>query len=158
MPPMLTVLILMIIIGTGGWIRYIQKEEEPTIPVSAENTNLEKKEYEGNQVVRSILLSYEAGIVSNRKEEGNYSIFMQNLINYLEQAQIEWKENSEQQLKKELTDLEHIIQKEQENDFSRMSIDGRAVAIDIAGRIYSMVGLELVTDLDGNIKQILTPS
>lgn len=155
MPPVITFIILLLIIGTMGITR-----------VSL-NPNVVKGYMKGNysEVPASYHDIYEEDIMSYFPEQekytdatmSNYStyyIYINYLKNHLYNDAVKLKPWQYEQVKDKVAELVNVMKLEAETDFTKMSLDGKAVAINIAKEIYEICGLEIDFNRKGDIESI----
>lgn len=156
--PILTILIFLVIIGTAGITRVNLKVNSLRTPAkpSSISSNEDFKLY----ITESILLS---ALVENKQvfgspleeDNGTFSIFISQLIHYVGTKGSGVTISGSELLEEKIIELISIMNIEKESDFTKMSLDGRAVAIDIATQIYELCGLRLITSMEGRIEKIL---
>jgi hypothetical protein len=158
--PILTILITAIIIAMAGVIRVRVKAEKVELPIESSKIAYEEaKLYLSESQILSTLMNGEEDMKRLPEiDAGTLPIYINCLKSYLDITELSMSQATYAQLKDKIVELIEIMNIEQENDFTKMSLDGRAVAVDIAGQIYKLCGLELFTDMDGNIKQVADPS
>lgn len=157
-PPLISMCIILTIICTeviaGG---QHTKDETKLSTIDAIDEN---EQYEGiNQYEKTIInrISYGLNIVgdnSTRKDEIEYTIYIQYLKEYLGTSEVDIEKAQADQMVDKILDLTNIMTLEQNNCFHKMSLDGREMSIQLAKEIYSLCGLEITFDLQGNIVQI----
>lgn len=156
--PMLTVLIMLAIVGTAGITRINLKVNSLRTPAKPSNisSNEDLKLYISESMLLTALVDDKQVYGSPLMEDNStYSIFISQLIHYVGTKGSGATFSGSELLEEKITQLISIMNIEKESDFTKMSLDGRAVAIDIAKQIYEICGLRLITSLEGEIVRIL---
>ena len=151
-----TFCVLFIIFCTAGIVRSDADTRKTTEPVNAWYVaGLDNPGYDlSDKMILQIL--YEGkDYTSDRSDPQNnpYLILVDNFEKYLGKPE-DFNTEQTDKLMDKVNELIGIIKLEKECDFTRMSIDGRTVAIGISKQICGLLGLTLDIDLDGTIEYI----
>ena len=157
MPPVITAFILLFIVGIIGLTRLVletdyRSEKGNTVYASS----IPGDEFSSNEKEIVELLTDGVTVANNphKKDMNTYFIFNSCLINYLLTSEAELGSERYEEIKAKINQLINIIKLEGQTDFRAMSIDGKAVAIDIAKEIYKTCGLKLSITMKGEIREI----
>lgn len=125
----------------------------------AKNNGYAVSEENTSQILmkKQLINKLQSEIIFDKKRQDSsktYYIYTVYLKNHLSDTDLRLSEDTYQQLQKKTDELIRVIGIEKECDFNKMSLDTRAVSIDIAKKIYELCGLSLTTDMDGLIEQI----
>jgi hypothetical protein len=82
------------------------------------------------------------------------SIFYTTLQEYLSSSEVFLTSNQAIQIENNLIDLQEIMNSEGETEFTKMSLEGKKVAIFLAEQIYELCNLKLELNMEGNIEKI----
>jgi hypothetical protein len=155
MPPILTILLILAIFGMSGIVRLHIRHEKVDMPMDSSNIGYqEAKLYISESLLMSMLSNGKEEIIDLQKEEGTFTVYTGCLRKYLNGSGLQISAGTYEQIKQRIVELIDVMNIEHESDFTKMSLDGRAVAINIAGEIYKLCGLQLNTNIEGGIEQI----
>lgn len=156
--PLLTIFVMMIIFSMAGIIRIHVKSEKVDLPIDSSNLGYEDaKLYLSESQIISMFSNGNEESASLHKEAGTFAIYTGCLKEYLNGSGLRISADTYEQIKERIVELIDVMNIEHESDFTKMSLDGRAVAIDIAGEIYKLCGLEMLMNSDGSIQQVKDP-
>lgn len=157
MPPVITFLVLAIIICTMGITRVAVKTDRMNTDKQSNVSSVTGTDsvYDHRYEIVSMLISNSETMSSLSKDENNtYIIYDYFLRDRLCNPDIELNNTQLKELKEKIIEIYNIMKLEGVKDFTKMSFDGRAVAIHLAGQIYEICGMKLETDINGNIERI----
>ena len=130
------------------------KYEIPTIAANTElliDTNLNDSE----KTILTLLLGAVGMPDHLKKEENNYSLYIDSLHAYFCRTNIHISPQTAEYAEKEINNLYKIISNEETSDLNEMSVDGREVAIHLSERIYNLFELKVIFGSDNNIESIM---
>lgn len=156
--PILTLLIMLVIVGTAGITRLNLKVNSLRTPtkLSSISSYEDLKLYISESILLTALVDKKQVFGSPVVDDNStYSIFISQLIQYVGSKDTAATLSRSELLEEKIAQLISIMNIEKESDFTKMSLDGRAVAIDIATQIYELCGLRLITSMEGGIDKIL---
>lgn len=157
MPPIITFVILLFIVSTIGITRVSINTGRMVNTNEKEFSAIDINDSSDESIRNFIAMQLEASDSRTNQQDyhiSTYYIYMNCLTRHLDNSGVALSAENRKELGKKLKGFADLIKLEGEKDFTKMSIDGRAIAIDIATQIYDICGLKLVTDMKGNIKQI----
>lgn len=157
MPPIYTLLIILLIISIAFIVRFSLNTLRPNEMDNSETMvykNSMVQNRSKNQVLDLVVNGENVAEYKQKDVDNTYFIFINNLKRYLSYHDIQLGKAEYEQLQENMEELKRIINIEKESDFTKMSLDGRAVSIGIAKNIYELCGLYLVISTEGSIKQI----
>ncbi len=133
------------------------------ISISAISGNMEiLKDDELNESEKIILnmLTGNVQIKDTRQfaEDNEYAVYIKYLHNYLGSPGVTLSSSKAYEVLNKIIELNAIMDIEQEISFSKMSVDGKELAINLSKEIYDVCGLKLTYDIQGNINQIIDKS
>ena len=156
--PLITIFFLMIILSMAGIIRIRVKSEKVDLPIDSSNIGYQDaKLYITESQIISMLSGGNEETGNLHKKAGTFAIYTGCLKKYLNGSGLRISAYTYEQIKKRIVELIDVMNIEHKSDFTKMSLDGRAVAIDIAGEIYKLCGLEMLMNSDGSIQQVKDP-
>jgi len=131
-------------------------QEEVSIPAFSNNIVIsdEKELNTPEQEILSMLSSSNMLPNYNNQENTTNSIFYKTLQEYLSSSEVYLRSNKVHQIEEKIMDLQEIMSSEGETDFTKMSLEGKKVAIYISEQIYEQCNLKLVLNMEGNIEEI----
>jgi hypothetical protein len=158
MPPILTLSIvtfIVIFILIARWL-FNTYQEDVSIPVFSNNIIItdEKDLNSSEQEVLSLLSNCSMLPEYNNQVNSMDSIFYKTLQDYISSSEGFLTSNQALQIESNLIDLQEILNSEGETDFTKMSLEGKKVAIFIAEQIYELCNLKLELNMEGNIEKI----
>ncbi|HWT76050.1 MAG TPA: hypothetical protein VN258_15210 [Mobilitalea sp.] len=157
--PVITILIMLIIVLMAGITRVFVREDKSDITIGSITSYQDAKLYMSEIQILTMLMKTEEDMINQKNlKNDTYDIYTSNLKSYLSKSHLDINAADFDLLKDKIVELTDIMNIEQECDFTKMSIDGRAVATDIAKQIYKICGLNLLTNMQGNIVKITDQS
>jgi hypothetical protein len=155
MLPVITMLALVLIICIEAAAGGLNTKEEGSIPVMSGNLGLSKeKGLSEAEIVILDLLDMKGQSQNEMELTGDFNIYLKNLYDHLDRPGVTLTTSKAYKALNKIMELKAIINIEQESDFNKMSVDGREMAINLSKEIYSICGLNLTCDLQGNITRI----
>ncbi|HWT26726.1 MAG TPA: hypothetical protein VN131_02200 [Mobilitalea sp.] len=157
MPTLLTIGILVVIISFISITKvslgaYHDKPEQPIVMDNSAFTYNEGL----NTSEQDILTLLHSVINSPVPDEGNHnvSLYYNSLQLYLSSSKTNISPETAIQVKDTIIKLQDIIEIENKSDITKMSFDGRKIAIYLLERIYDLCNLNIVYNSAGDIERI----
>ncbi|MDF2486933.1 MAG: hypothetical protein K0R46_3101 [Herbinix sp.] len=158
MPPILTLSIVTFIVSfilIARWL-FNTYQEEVSIPVFSNHiVIMDEKELNVSELeVLSLLSSCSILPDYNSQVSSIDSIFYKTLHEYLSSSEVCLTSKQASQIVSNIIDLQEIMNYEGEAEFSKMSLEGKKVAIYLTEQIYELCNLKLQLNMEGNIEKI----
>lgn len=157
MPPIITILILLIIISIAGITRLSIRSVSPGEIHSLNHTVIEENVNQNilkHQIINLLINNENVIKYQKNKKQGTYYVLTNCLKSYLDNTSLNLSEADFTHLKEIVEELVKVITIEHQCDFTKMSLDGRAVSIEITRTIYNQFGLKLETNIEGEIEKV----
>lgn len=155
MPPVITFIILLLILCTMGITRMSLKPNVVKGNIKGEYTEVPVSYHD---IYEKDIMSYfpelENYTDTTMKSYSTYYIYTNYLNNHLHNETVKLSPWQYGQVKDKVTELVDVMKLEAETDFRKMSLDGKAVAINIAKEIYDICGLTIEFNRRGDIERI----
>ncbi|MHB8128931.1 MAG: hypothetical protein ACYDEX_08030 [Mobilitalea sp.] len=162
MPPIITVIIILIILSTISVTREVLKSDKVSAARKSDNNTEQFIEANlndnGKEIISILLGGTKISDVKLNQNQYTYYIFINCLKNQMTGSKMVLGSTQYEEMKNKASELINIMNMEGNKDFTKMSLDGRAVAIDIARQIYEISGLRMDITMKGEIEQILDQS
>jgi hypothetical protein len=158
MPPILSLCIVTFIVSFILIARGLFDigQEEVSIPAFSNNIIIsdDRELNRSEQEILSMLSS--SNMLPNSKNHENTidSIFYITLQEYLSSSEVYLTSHQAIRIEEKIVDLQEIMRSEGETDFTKMSLEGKKVAIYISEQIYELCNLKLMINMEGNIEKI----
>jgi hypothetical protein len=156
--PILTTCILILIVSFVSVTKVVisQKQVEINIPPML-NSDFESGNSELNTSERKILsMLHDINPTLHLSEqiETMYTIYYATLRDYFSNMEVDINTYLANKVENKIADLQELMSIENVDDITRMSLDGRNIAITITEQIYKLCGLKIEYSLEGHIGTI----
>jgi hypothetical protein len=152
-----TIILIIIITSTAGIAQFIlspgKKNTEPL------KSQIELFDETGINESEKLVLStlYTEIVFSNWQHDqtlNTYYIYFINLKKYFLTDGVDLSKDQCKQVISKIKDMQTIFYLENESNLSKMSVDGRGIAIDLFEQIFDICGLKIYTNMEGEIEEI----
>ena len=147
------IITVSILILTGS----LKTKDEIGVPIIT-NTGTVSQEDNINTTEKTILTILENSLNQAGSEEnmaGNeYTTYINQLDNYFKKPNVNLEKTKLTEVTDKVSQLIALMKLEQESDFTKMSFDGRELALRLSSEIYNICGLKLSFGSLGNIMEV----
>lgn len=162
MPPVYTFLIILFIISiacvTRANLRTVKSDTGIAVSNHIVSEQSKNQTILKNQIVNLLMNNISIKEYQKKDNDNTYFVYTAFLKSYLNSDSMTLSDGTYEQIREKVNELIKIIKIEKECDFTKMSLDGRAVAIGIAKNIYELLGLKIDISMEGKIEQITEQS
>ncbi|QHQ59982.1 hypothetical protein Ana3638_03620 [Anaerocolumna sedimenticola] len=156
-PTLVTFSMLIILMSIVILVGNLKTKDEISVPSITNKGSLiqEEKNNITEKTVLTVLENSLNQLESQKNMAGNeYATYISQLENYFKNSNVNLEESELTEVANKIAQLLALMKLEQKNDFTKMSFDGRELALRISSEIYHICGLKLSVSTQGNIMEV----